>query len=311
MRRFGQANSAALARAAGRAMGRELAAAGFNCNFAPVLDVDSNPANPVIGDRSFGASPGRVARLGLAFARGLAEAGILPCGKHFPGHGDTELDSHVTLPEVRRTLGQMRRIELAPFRRAIAANLPMLMTAHVLYPALDPLAPATLSRPILQTLLRRQLGFCGVLVSDDLSMHALDGAGSIGEAAVAAVNAGCDLVLACESLEAGEEAAAAIEAAVRSGRIPERRVREAQHRVDRLRRLLARRPLLTDTLDDVLRSGEGRRVLERLDQRLEATSTRDAAASRRLRRRRDAGSRRRARYGARTSCTAGGRRRSR
>ncbi|MEW6268299.1 MAG: beta-N-acetylhexosaminidase [Thermodesulfobacteriota bacterium] len=270
MRRFGDANSAALARAAGRAMGRELAAAGFNCDFAPVLDVDSNPANPVIGDRAFSAKPGVVARLGIAFARGLEEAGILACGKHFPGHGDTDVDSHLALPEVRRTLQQLRRVELAPFRRAIAARLPMLMTAHVRYAALDPDLPATLSKRILQGLLRRQLGFRGVIVSDDLSMHALDGAGSVGEAAVAAMNAGCDLLLACQSLEVGEEAAAAVTEAVRRGRITEKRILEAHRRVAALRRWLERRPRPTESLDDVLRSGEGARVLERLARRLDA-----------------------------------------
>ncbi|HEY8515270.1 MAG TPA: beta-N-acetylhexosaminidase [Candidatus Binatia bacterium] len=294
MRRFGEANSAALARAAGRAMGRELAAAGFNCDFAPVLDVDSNPANPVIGDRSFGPRPGVVARLGIAFARGLEEAGILPCGKHFPGHGDTDLDSHLALPEVRRTLRQLRRVELAPFRRAIAAKLPLLMTAHVRYTALDPDLPATLSKRILRGLLRRELGFRGAIVSDDLSMHALDGVGSIGDIAVAAFQAGCDLLLACQSLEAGREAAAALTRAIRSGRIPESRVVDAQRRVAAIRRWLARRPAPRESLDDVLRSGEGARVLERLARRLDerTTSTGDARASRAPRRPRAAASRR-------------------
>lgn len=310
MRRFGEANRAPLARAAGRAMGRELAAAGFNCDFAPVLDVDSNPRNPVIGDRSFGSDPRVVASLGMAFARGLEEAGIVPCGKHFPGHGDTALDSHLALPEVGRSLRELRRVELAPFRRAIAAGLPMLMTAHVRYAALDPERPATLSRRILHELLRRELGFRGVLVSDDLSMHALDDAGSIGEAAVAAINAGCDLLLACASLDVAEEVAAAVTAAVRAGRIPERRMREALRRVDRLRRWLERRPRPTESLDDVLRSGEGARVLERLALRLAATSTGDVRASREPRRRRGAAPRRRGRDARATSCTAGAQRRS-
>ncbi len=310
MRRFGEANSVALARAAGRVMGRELAVAGFNCNFAPVLDVDSNPRNPVIGDRSFGSDPRVVARLGLAFARGLEDAGILPCGKHFPGHGDTALDSHLTLPEVGRSLRELRRIELAPFRRAVAAGLPMLMSAHVRYPALDPERPATLSRRILRDLLRRELGFRGVVVSDDLSMHALDDVGSIGEAAVAALSAGCDLLLACESLDAAEEAAAAVTAAVRAGRIPERRIREALRRVDRLRRWLERRPRPTESLDDVLRCGDGMRVIARLERRLAATSTGDGRASRQPRRRHAVRPRRRARDARGTWYTAGGQRRS-
>jgi len=313
MRRLGDANSSTLARRAGRAMGHEIAAAGFNCDFAPVLDVNSNPANPVIGDRSFSSDPRRVARIALAFARGLEEAGVLCCGKHFPGHGDTSVDSHLALPEVTRTQRELRCVELAPFRYAIAANLPMLMTAHVRYPALDPERAATLSRPILQTLLRRELGFRGVLVSDDLSMHALDGSGSLGEVAVAAINAGCDLLLACQSLEAGEEAAAAVAAAVRSGRIPASRIAEARRRIAALRRRVVRRPPPALSLDDVLRSGEGARVLEHLARRLEAvraTSTGGGRASRAPRRRR-AATRRRARVAAATSCTARARRRFR
>lgn len=267
MRAFGETGSSSLVRRAGRAMGRELAAAGFNCDFAPVLDVDSNPANPVIGDRSFGSEPRIVGRLGLAFARGLEDAGILPCGKHFPGHGDTALDSHHELPTVDRTARELRRVELAPFRRAIRVGLPLLMSAHVRYPALDPELPATLSRPILQGLLRDRLGFRGIVVSDDLAMHALDAVGPLEEVAPLAVAAGCDLLLACQSLDAGETAVAALRNAVRSRRIPARRVAEALRRVSRLRAVLARREPTRPSLDDVLRSGEASRVLRDLERR--------------------------------------------
>jgi beta-N-acetylhexosaminidase len=268
MRSLGATNKAALARQAGRAMGRELAAAGFNVNFAPVLDVDSNPANPVIGDRAFARTPGRVARLGLAFAEGLMDAGILPCGKHFPGHGDTSEDSHLALPEVARSLKALQRVELLPFRRAIAAGLPMLMSAHVRYPALDPDLPATLSYKILTKLLRHQMGFRGVVVSDDLAMHALDGYGPIAELAPRALAAGCDLLLACQSLEDGEAAVAGIQRALDDGRLSERRVSEALRRVSKLHRWLERQPPQTETLDEVLSSGEGAGVVRAIEDRL-------------------------------------------
>jgi beta-N-acetylhexosaminidase len=262
MRRLGEIRNTGLARAAGRAIGRELAAVGINCDFAPVLDVDSNPENPVIGDRSFGREPALVARLGCAFARGLAEAGVLSCGKHFPGHGDTALDSHLALPRVERSRRELMRLEIAPFRRAVRSGFPMLMTAHVLYPALDPELPATLSRAVMTDLLRRRLGFRGVLVSDDLAMRALAGHGSVGELAVSALGAGCDLLLACQSLEEGEDAVSSLKAAARRGRLGPGRANQALARVRRLRRSARVRTKASTALPDP-EAARARRRLER------------------------------------------------
>jgi len=210
------AGDAATARALGRAMGRELASAGIDIDFAPVLDVDSNPANPIIGDRSFSAAPEVVAKLAIAFADGMRAAGVIPCGKHFPGHGDTDCDSHLELPVVQKTRAELEAVELVPFRAAIAARFPMLMTAHVLYPSLDATRPATLSPAILGDLLRGELGFDGVLVSDDLEMRALSRNGSVADAAVASLSAGCDLLLICNdfgnTLRAVDRLAAALDA---------------------------------------------------------------------------------------------------
>jgi beta-N-acetylhexosaminidase len=158
--------------AVGAAMGRELAAFGFNVDWAPVLDVHTNPANPIIGDRAFGSEPRAAAEQALAFWRGLESAGVRGCGKHFPGHGDTATDSHLTLPHVDGDEARLRAVELAPFVAAARARVPMLMTAHVVYPAIDD-APATLSRRWLDQILRRELGFDGVIVSDDLDMKAV------------------------------------------------------------------------------------------------------------------------------------------
>ncbi|MBK6459502.1 MAG: beta-N-acetylhexosaminidase [Myxococcales bacterium] len=186
----------ALARSAGRALGEELQAIGFTMNFAPILDIDSNPANPIIGDRAFGRQPATAAALALAFADGLREGGVLACGKHFPGHGDTLTDSHLELPIVSRSRAELEATELVPFRLAARAprTVPALMTAHVLYPALDSV-PATLSRAVATDLLRGDLGFEGVLVSDDLEMKALHE--PVERTAVAAVRAGCDILLVC------------------------------------------------------------------------------------------------------------------
>jgi beta-N-acetylhexosaminidase len=194
----GAAGDAARTTAVGRALGEELAALGVGWDFAPVLDVHTNPANPVIGNRAFGTTPAAAATHALAFWRGLRGAGLVGCGKHFPGHGDTQTDSHLELPVVPHDRERLGRVELAPFAAAAAAGMEAFMTAHVLYPALDPDRPATLSRRIATELLRGELGFRGVLVSDDLGMKAVADRYSVEELAVGAIEAGCDHLLVRE-----------------------------------------------------------------------------------------------------------------
>jgi beta-N-acetylhexosaminidase len=186
--------------AVGQALGAELAALGIGWDCAPVLDVHTNPANPVIGNRAFGTTPEAVATQALAFWRGLGAAGLVGCGKHFPGHGDTRTDSHLELPVVDQPLSRLRAVELAPFAAAAAAGMESIMTAHVLYPALDPDRPATLSRRILTDLLRGELGFRGVIVSDDLGMKAVADRYPIEELAVQSVAAGADVLLIREPI---------------------------------------------------------------------------------------------------------------
>lgn len=218
----------------GQAMGEELASVGIDLSFAPVLDVHSNPSNPIIGDRAFGSDPELVADMGVALMRGLLAAGVIPCGKHFPGHGDTAKDSHLELPVVRRSRQELERTELTPFRRAIAAGVPMLMTAHVLYPALDADHPATLSRKILTGVLREELGFQGVVASDDLHMRAITDRHDIGAAAVATLAAGADALLVCQELREAVRAREAIEAALACGGLRTETVVAAAARVQRL-----------------------------------------------------------------------------
>jgi beta-N-acetylhexosaminidase len=241
----GARGDARLAEAVGRAMGRELRAVGIDLDFAPVLDVWSNPRNRVIGDRAFATEPRRVARLGLALARGLERAGVLACGKHFPGHGASAGDSHYVLPRVRRSRRALSAVDLVPFARAAAAGVPALMTAHVVYPALDPRRPATLSRLICRTLLRRRLGFEGVLFSDDLEMNAVAAHSTPGRAAVAALEAGCDMLLVCQTLPAARAAIAAVEAALARGRLDPGDVARSLARIQMLRRRLQPAPART------------------------------------------------------------------
>jgi beta-N-acetylhexosaminidase len=231
--------------AVGRAMGLELASLGIDVDYAPVLDVDSNPANPVIGDRAFSSDPTAAAALGLAFMRGLQSAGIRPCGKHFPGHGNTDRDSHLEQPIVRRDRAALDAVELLPFRAAIAAAIPLLMTAHVLYPALDPDNPATLSPLILGGLLRRELGFGGVVVSDDLAMRAISDRMPVADAAVAALRAGVDCVLVCHDLEESLHAADRIGSAVAHGGLDAGALAASAARIARLRGAVRRPPPLT------------------------------------------------------------------
>ena len=225
----------ALTERVGRALGAELAALGIGWDFAPVLDVHTNPANPVIGNRSFGTTPETVTAHALAFWRGLRASGLVGCGKHFPGHGDTRTDSHLELPVVDHPMERLRRVELAPFAAAARAGIEAIMTAHVLFPALDPSQPATLSRAILTGLLRDDLGFRGVIVSDDLGMKAVADRYPIGELAVMAVSAGADVLLIREPAGRQRQAHEALVRAAEGDSELRRRVEESAARVGALK----------------------------------------------------------------------------
>jgi beta-N-acetylhexosaminidase len=196
MRRVGDANDLDLTRAVAIALARELSDLGIFLDFAPVIDVDTNPENPVIGDRSFGRDQERVARHGRAFITAMQEAGVAACAKHFPGHGDTSTDSHLALPRLDHDLGRLRRVELPPFRAAVAAGVASIMTAHVLFPRLDGKRPATLS-PDVMALLREELGFEGVVFSDDLEMRAVADHFRPEQLVSGCLEAGVDCLLVC------------------------------------------------------------------------------------------------------------------
>jgi beta-N-acetylhexosaminidase len=215
-RAIGRSGSEDLARRMGAALAVELKACGIRCDFAPVVDVDSNPKNPIIGDRSFGDDPDLVGRLGAALVQGLQDGGVAACAKHFPGHGDTDVDSHLALPVVEHSRSRLEEVELPPFRKAIEAGVATIMTAHVVVRELDPDVPATLSPAIIDGLLRKQLGFEGVIVSDDLEMKAVAAHWQPGEAAVRAVRAGCDILPVCASADAQVEAIEGVVRAVES-----------------------------------------------------------------------------------------------
>ncbi len=233
--RIGAKENVDLARRLGRAAAAELKLAGINLNFAPVLDVHSNPANPIIGARAFGAKPKQVIEIGSAWTQGLRDGGIIPCGKHFPGHGDTDKDSHLELPTVSKTLDELKAVELPPFAHACRNRIEALMTAHVLYPALDPTLPATLSEPIVSGLLRHQFGFDGVVFSDDLEMKAITDNHGVEAATALAVRAGVDVLLFCHEVEKAIEAYEFLCAEAASDPLMRARVEDSFRRITELK----------------------------------------------------------------------------
>jgi beta-N-acetylhexosaminidase len=228
---LGAAGAASLVEQVAAAIGTQLRAMGLNVDYAPVLDVNNNPANPIIGTRSFGESPSEVARLGVAALRGFASAGVLAAVKHFPGHGDTAVDSHHDLPVQPAGRDRLDAVELFPLRAAIAAGVPMVMTTHIVFPALDAEQPATLSRRILTGLLREELGFEGLIITDCLEMKAIADRWGAEEAAVQSLEAGADLLLVCHTESVQRRMWEGVLAAVRSGRISESRLEESLGRL--------------------------------------------------------------------------------
>ncbi len=230
---LGAADDLDLAQRTGAAVGRAVKALGFNWNFAPVLDLNNNPHNPVIAERSFGADPQRATELAMAWMAGSESAGVACCVKHFPGHGDTSVDSHRDLPTVDKPRAELEQFEFAPFRQA-AAVAPAMMTAHIVYPTLDAEFPATMSRRILTGLLREEWHYQGVVITDAMDMHAIAHRYGAGHAAVNALAAGADMVMALGSPAIQEETIAAIAAAIDDGTLSAADVAQKLARLDAL-----------------------------------------------------------------------------
>lgn len=231
---LGAIDDPGMAQAVGAATARGLRSLGINWDYAPVLDVNVNPANPVIGERSFGSDPKKVAELGIAWLRGLQGEGVAATVKHFPGHGDTHLDSHLALPVVKKDRRKLNMVELYPFRKALRAGVAAVMTAHIIYPALDPDHPATLSKAILTGLLREEWGYQGVIVTDSMGMKAIADHYPAGQAALRSVLAGADTVLALGALETQIQQVLALAKAIESGVISRERLSESYRRLEAL-----------------------------------------------------------------------------
>jgi len=247
---LGAIDDVQLTREVAHELGHRLRVCGVNLNWAPSADVNSNPANPVIGVRSFGADPELVARHTAAYVTGLQSAGVAACTKHFPGHGDTAVDSHHALPRIDASRSVVLDRELAPFRAAIAAGTRAVMSAHILIPSLDPDHPATLSHPVLTDLLRGELGYTGLIVTDGMEMQAIAGTYGIERGSVLAIAAGADAICVGGGLADDETVRSLRDAlinAVRTGELPEERLADAAERVRTLSRWTASAPQPSDT----------------------------------------------------------------
>ncbi|WP_405156570.1 beta-N-acetylhexosaminidase [Paenibacillus sp. FSL K6-0108] len=229
--KVGKTKDADLAETMGKLLARQIQLVGFNVDFAPVLDVNSNPNNPVIGDRSFGSSASLVSQMGIAEMKGLRSEGIIPVVKHFPGHGDTSVDSHLDLPVVNKTEKQLAQLEWIPFEAAVKEQVEAVMVAHILFPKLDPDHPASLSDVIIGQHLRGKFKYDGVVITDDLSMGAIAKNYKLNDAAVATVQAGSDILLVAHSYESAKTIFDTLKSAVKSGKISESRINESVYRI--------------------------------------------------------------------------------
>jgi beta-N-acetylhexosaminidase len=256
------------ARAAARVTGEEMRALGFNLDFAPVADVNVNPKNPIIGPRAYGSDPGKVAKMVGAAIDGFHDAGVASTAKHFPGHGDTSVDSHTGLPVIQHSPSQWEKVDAPPFRAAIAHGVDAIMSAHLEMPKLDGSGdPATLSKPILTGLLREKLGFDGVVVTDSLQMQGVREKYGDGEVAVRAILAGADILLMPPDFAKAYEA---VLAAAESGRIPAERLDQSVRRILRLkttRGLFGAKPADPDKAAKILKSDDHRKVARRITRR--------------------------------------------
>lgn len=232
---IGQFNNSQLSYNIGTILGKELKSFGLNMDFAPVLDINSNAKNPVIGDRSFGANEKLVSKLGLETMKGIQKEKVIPVIKHFPGHGDTSVDSHIGLPVVNTTLSRLKSFELVPFKEAIDNGADMVMIAHILMPKIDGKNPASFSKVVITDILRKDLNFNGVVITDDMTMGAVMKNFKIEEAAVMSLKAGTDIVLVCHNYNNQIKVIDGIKKSIESGNLPMEEVDEKLYRILKLK----------------------------------------------------------------------------
>ncbi|SHD77665.1 beta-N-acetylhexosaminidase [Schnuerera ultunensis] len=234
-RKIGEINDRDISFEYGKIIGKRLKSLGFNMNFGPVLDINSNPKNPVIGDRAFGSTIETVIENGIQVMKGTRSENIIPVTKHFPGHGDTDMDSHIDLPVINKDIKELEELELAPFIEGIRQGVDGIMVGHILFPELDNKYPATLSKEILTKLLREKLSYKGVIISDDMTMGTIIKNYNIEEAAVKFLKAGGDLLLICHGYENQIKIINRIKEEVNNGTISEEELDEKIYRILQLK----------------------------------------------------------------------------
>lgn len=255
---IGKVNNPSFSFELGSILGKMVHAYGFNINFAPVLDINSNPKNPVIGDRSFGDNSKIVSELGTQMMKGIQSESIIPTIKHFPGHGDTSVDSHLELPTVHKSLAELEKLELNPFRHAIDEGADMVMVAHLMLPQIDQQFPSSLSKVMMTEILRNQMGFDGVIITDDLTMEAVAGNFDLGNAAVLSVKAGTDIVMVAHDYEKIIKVISALKKAVEDGVILEERINESVKRI----LLLKEKYRITDSISKEVNINEQNQLIQ-------------------------------------------------
>lgn len=260
--RIGQTSDENLSFQIGQITGQAVAALGFNMNYAPVLDINSNPNNPVIGERAFGSDVETVSASGIAMMRGLQSSDIIPVVKHFPGHGDTSVDSHLNLPEVNKSLQQLKEFELIPFADAVEQGADVVMIAHILLSNIDSQHPASLSETMITSLLREEIGFEGVIITDDLTMGGITEHYDIAEAAVQSLKAGSDIVMVAHGFERAAEVFQAVKSAVDQGEIS---INELDEHVYRVLQLKSKYELSNDPVEEA--------DLEKLNEQIRTVSS--------------------------------------
>jgi beta-N-acetylhexosaminidase len=246
---IGQINNKDFSYKVGNTIAREIKSFGFNMDFAPVLDINSNPNNPVIGDRAFGSNHNIVTRLGIETMKGFQAEEVIPVVKHFPGHGDTSVDSHIGLPTVDNDLKRLESFELIPFEEAIKNKADAVMIAHILLPEIDKENPSSMSKVIITDILRNKLDFNGVVITDDMTMGAIMENYNIGEATLKSVEAGTDIILVCHGYDKEVEVINALKDAVLKGKISEERIDESVYRILKLKKKYNLKNELIDTIN--------------------------------------------------------------
>ena len=232
---LGNTNDSSLATGIGAGTAKKLKLLGINTDFGTVLDINTNKNNPIIGVISYGSTKEKVTEFGINELKAIQNEGGIPTVKHFPGHGDTEVDSHLGLPSLNHDLNRLKSTELVPFQTAINNGVDMVMTAHIMLPQIDKEYPATMSKKILTDLLRDEMGYKGVIITDDLEMQAISKNWDLGEAAIKSVEAGADILLVCHTIENQQKVYNAVVQGVNDGKIDENRIDESVRRILRLK----------------------------------------------------------------------------